>query len=128
MRCRRRRGTSPGAWRPRTSGDYEEFLIIGIRRTAGLCALRGVSAARRGGARAVVRIISLGACPRAEESPGSFIPLLNAGVVLMGEATVRAAVGGVLALREAGRSEHTVRRHEVVLDRFAAFLARRGLN
>ena len=34
----------------------------------------------------------------------------------MGEADVRAAVGGVLgALREAGRSEHTIRRHEVVL-------------
>ena len=47
----------------------------------------------------------------------------------MGEADVRAAVGGVLgALREAGRSEHTIRRHEVVLDRFAAFLAGRGLN
>jgi Phage integrase, N-terminal SAM-like domain len=55
--------------------------------------------------------------------------VLNAGVVLMGEATVSAAVGGVLAaLREAGRSEHTVRRHEVVLEGFAAFLARRGLN
>jgi len=47
----------------------------------------------------------------------------------MGEAIARAAVGGVLAaLREAGRSEHTVRRHEVVLERFAAFLAGRGLN
>ena len=47
----------------------------------------------------------------------------------MGEATVRAAVGGVLAaLREAGRSERTVRRHEAVLDRFAAFRAGRGLN
>jgi integrase len=47
----------------------------------------------------------------------------------MGEADVRAAVDGVLAaLREAGRSEPTVRRYEVVLDRFAAFLARRGLN
>jgi len=47
----------------------------------------------------------------------------------MGEADVRAAVSGVLAaLREAGRSEHTIRRHQVVLDRFAAFLAGRGLN
>jgi integrase/recombinase XerD len=47
----------------------------------------------------------------------------------MGEADVRAAVSGVLgALREAGRSEHTIRRYEVVLDRFAAFLAGRGVN
>ncbi len=47
----------------------------------------------------------------------------------MGEADVRVAVGGVLAaLREAGRAEHTIRRHQVVLDRFAAFLAGRGLN
>src|SRR5262249_19448531 len=47
----------------------------------------------------------------------------------MGEADVRAAAGGVVAaLREAGRSEGTIRRHQVVLDRFAAFLAGRGLN
>ncbi len=47
----------------------------------------------------------------------------------MGEADVRAAVSGVLgALREAGRSEHTIRRYVVVLDRFAAFLAGRGVN
>src|SRR5260370_26131822 len=46
----------------------------------------------------------------------------------MGEADVRAEVGGVLAaLRQAGRSEGTIRRHQVVLDRFAAFLAGRGL-
>src|SRR6266550_1707552 len=46
----------------------------------------------------------------------------------MGEADVRVAVGGVLAaLREAGRSEGTIRRHQVVLGRFAAFLAGRGL-
>src|SRR5258706_2711549 len=46
----------------------------------------------------------------------------------MGEADVRAAVGRVLAVfREAGRSEGTIRRHQVVLDRFAAFLAGRGL-
>jgi integrase/recombinase XerD len=46
----------------------------------------------------------------------------------MGEADVRAAAGSVLAaLREAGRSEQTIRRHVVVLDRFAAFLAERGL-
>jgi integrase/recombinase XerD len=44
-------------------------------------------------------------------------------------ADVTAAAGRVLAaLRGAGRSEGTVRRHQVVLDRFAAFLAGRGLN
>jgi integrase/recombinase XerD len=47
----------------------------------------------------------------------------------MGEADVRAAAGHVLAaLREAGRSEGTIRRHQAVLDRFAAFLAGRGLD
>src|SRR5215471_1378309 len=47
----------------------------------------------------------------------------------MGEADVRAAVGDVVAaLREAGRSEGTIRRHQAVLDRFAAFLAGRGLS
>ena len=47
----------------------------------------------------------------------------------MGEADVRAAAGRVLAvLREAGRAEGTVRRHQVVLDRFAVFLAGRGLD
>ena len=47
----------------------------------------------------------------------------------MGETDVRAAAGGVLAaLREAGRSEDTIRRHQVVLDRFAAFLAGRALD
>ena len=47
----------------------------------------------------------------------------------MGEADVRVAVGGVVAaLREAGRSGGTIRRHQVVLDRFAAFLAGRGLD
>src|SRR5258706_1259373 len=46
----------------------------------------------------------------------------------MGEADVRAAVGRVLAVfREAGRSEGTIRPHQVVLERFAAFLAGRGL-
>src|SRR5260370_35907919 len=46
----------------------------------------------------------------------------------MGEADGRAAVGRVLAaLRDAGRSEGTIRRHQVVLGRFAAFLAGRGL-
>jgi integrase/recombinase XerD len=47
----------------------------------------------------------------------------------MGEADVRAAAGRVLAaLREAGRSEGTIRRYQAVLDRFAAFLAGRGLS
>jgi integrase/recombinase XerD len=47
----------------------------------------------------------------------------------MVEADVRAAAGRVLAaLRGAGRSEGAIRRHQVVLDRFAAFLAGRGLN
>jgi site-specific recombinase XerD len=47
----------------------------------------------------------------------------------MGEADVRVAAGGVVtALREAGRSEGTIRRYQAVLDRFAAFLAGRGLN
>ena len=47
----------------------------------------------------------------------------------MGEADVRVAVGDVVAaLREAGRSEGTIRRHQAVLDRFAALLAERGLS
>ena len=47
----------------------------------------------------------------------------------MGEADVGVVVGRVLAaLGEAGRSEGTIRRHQVVLDRFAAFLAGRGLD
>ena len=47
----------------------------------------------------------------------------------MGEADFRAAAGRVLAaLREAGRSEGTIRRYQAVLDRFADFLAGRGLN
>ena len=47
----------------------------------------------------------------------------------MGEADVRAAAGRVLAaLGEAGRSEGTIGRHQVVLDRFVAFLVGRGLS
>ena len=47
----------------------------------------------------------------------------------MGEADVRVAVGDVVAtLREAGRSKGTIQRYQVVLDRFAAFLAGRGLS
>jgi integrase len=66
-----------------------------------------------------------GACVD-EESLRSF--QLNAEVVLMGEVEVRGAADRVLAvLRAAGRSEQTIRGHEVVLDRFSAFLAGRGL-
>jgi len=47
----------------------------------------------------------------------------------MGEENVRLAGGRVLAaLREAGRSEGTIRRYQVVLDRFTAFLDGRGLS
>jgi len=47
----------------------------------------------------------------------------------MSEADVRAAAGSVLAaLREAARSEETIRSCRAVLDRFAAFLAGRGLD
>jgi integrase len=46
----------------------------------------------------------------------------------MGEADVHDAVGCVLAvLRAAGRTERTVRCHQVVLERFSGFLAGRGL-
>ena len=46
----------------------------------------------------------------------------------MGEVDIRAATDRVLAaLREAGRSEVTIRGHQVVLDRFALFLDGRGL-
>lgn len=47
----------------------------------------------------------------------------------MGEAVVRSAVDDVAkALREAGRAKSTYRRHQVVLERFTAFLSRRGLD
>lgn len=47
----------------------------------------------------------------------------------MRDAEVRAAVGHVLALLcEAGRTEGTVRRQQIVLDRFAVFLAGRDLD
>ncbi|MGA2930208.1 MAG: hypothetical protein ABSG43_30295 [Solirubrobacteraceae bacterium] len=46
----------------------------------------------------------------------------------MGEADVRDPVGRVVAvLRDAGRAEVTVRSYRVVLDRFQAFMASRGL-
>ena len=46
----------------------------------------------------------------------------------MGEADVTDAVGHVLAvLRAAGRTERTIRCHQVVLERFSGFLAGRGL-
>ena len=47
----------------------------------------------------------------------------------MGEADVSDAVDRVLAvLRDARRTEGTVRRHQAVLDRFTTFLAGRGLD
>ena len=46
----------------------------------------------------------------------------------MGQAEVRGAVDRVLAvLRAAGRAEATIRAHQVVLDRFAVFVAGRGV-
>lgn len=50
-------------------------------------------------------------------------------MVLMDEADVRDCAGRVVAaLSEAGRSEGTLRRYQVVLDRFVVFLAGRGLD
>ena len=47
----------------------------------------------------------------------------------MGQADINDAVESVLAvLRDARRAEETVRRHQAVLDRFATFLAGRGLD
>ena len=47
----------------------------------------------------------------------------------MSEADVKGCVGRVVAvLREAGRAEGTIRRYQVVLDRFAVFLVGRGLD
>jgi integrase/recombinase XerD len=47
----------------------------------------------------------------------------------MGQADVRDCASGVLALlRDAGRAEGTVRHHQIVLDRFVAFLAGGGLD
>ena len=72
---------------------------------------------------------SLGAARIGEESLCLFNPLPNAEVILMGETGVRDSVGRVLAvLRDGGRAEGTVRRQQVVLDRFAAFLVGRGLD
>jgi hypothetical protein len=71
---------------------------------------------------------SLGAARVGEESLCLVIPLPNAEVILMGQTDVREAVGRVLAaLREAGRTEATIRCHEVVLDRFVVFVAGRGV-
>src|SRR6516225_3297035 len=98
-------------------------------RTAGLCALPCVSAAEGGGARAAVRIMLRRVLAPPKNHRVRSFRQLNAGVVLMGEAGVSAAAGRVLAaLGEAGRSEGTIRRYQAVLDRFAAFLAGRGLS
>ena len=64
-----------------------------------------------------------------EESSCLFIPLPNAEVMLVEQADINDAVESVLGvLRDAGRTEGTVRRHQAVLDRFAIFLAGRGLD
>ena len=64
-----------------------------------------------------------------EESLCLFVPLPKAEVILMGEADVTDCVGRVLGvLRDAGRAEGTVQRYQAVLERFAAFLAGRGLD
>ena len=95
----------------------------------GYAPCRGISAARSGGARVAVRIMLHRVLASAKNHRVRSFRWLNAEVVLMGVADVRAAAGRVLAaLRGAGRSEGTIRRHQVVLDRFAAFLAGRGLN
>jgi site-specific recombinase XerD len=50
-------------------------------------------------------------------------------VILMEETDVRNSVDRVVALlREVGRAEGTIRRHQVALERFASFLAGRGLD
>lgn len=54
--------------------------------------------------------------------------LSDAEVILMGRVGVEEAADRVVAvLRDAGRSEGTVRRYRVVVDRFARFLSGRGL-
>lgn len=64
-----------------------------------------------------------------EESPVCLFHYRMQRVILMGEASVGNSVGRVVAvLRDAGRAEDTVRRQQAVLDRFAAFLAGRGLD
>jgi hypothetical protein len=70
-----------------------------------------------------------GGLPALEASSCLFIPLPNAEVILVGQADINDAVESVLAvLRDAGRAEGTVRRHQAVLDRFATFLAGHGLH
>ena len=70
-----------------------------------------------------------GGLPHLEASFCLFIPLPNAEVILVGQADINDAVESVLAvLRDAGRAEETVRRHQAVLERFATFLAGRGLH
>ena len=64
-----------------------------------------------------------------EGSPHLFVPPPDAEVIVMGKTAVEEAVIRVVAmLRDAGRSEGTVRRQRAVLDRFAAFLTGRGLD
>jgi integrase/recombinase XerD len=67
--------------------------------------------------------------PRASAKNLLLIPLPNAEVILMGEAGIRFSVDRVLAvLRDAGRTEDTIRRQQAVLDRFVAFLTGRGVD
>ena len=129
-------------------------MTCGIRRTAGLCGLSGVF--RLVGAAwrvVVVRIIRGGRCQRPSESSqpirdgaGWLAAPLSAARIgeeslsvhstteCRGDSHGRGRCQGlpssrVLAvLRDAGRAEGTVRRQQVVLDRFAAFLAGRGLD
>jgi integrase/recombinase XerD len=64
-----------------------------------------------------------------EGSPHLFVPPSDAEVIVMRKTAVEEAVSRVVAmLRDAGRSEGTVRRQRAVLDRFAAFLTGRGLD
>lgn len=63
-----------------------------------------------------------------EESLCLFVAISDAEVILMVESDVRDCVDRVLAaVRSAGRSQATVSRYQLVLERFAVFLAGRGL-
>ena len=113
------------------------YMDSNIRWTAGLCALpdcfvwwgpcrwcfrphnpggrrhrpQRVELADQGG-RGLARSAA-GRCWHRRRIACLFIPLLNAEVILMGEADVRDSVDRVLAaLRDAGRAEGTVRRHQ----------------
>src|ERR1035441_8410683 len=148
----RLRDTSRAGCEPRRYACYVEFAISGIRWTAGLCALLAwfcwwglrrwcfrphnpggrcyrVSESSQQSERRGLARSAAGRCAHRRRIACLFIPLPDAEVILVGEADVRVSVSRVLAvLRGAGRAEGTVRRQQVVLDRFAAFLAGRGLD